>query len=340
MPDEQREVLKMMKRCGWGAIGASVVVSISIAAEPPQPDAAAVSTHLAKARALAWPDLYTTYVQRCIMAQAYPHYVNDLQRKGPLPPTRVFDQLYFVGENAVSAWAINTPEGIILFDALNGPEDVSGTIVPGLKKLGLDPARIRYIVLTHAHGDHYGGVNAIKALSGARVVSTALDWQDIDRQKTQPGRDGLPAEWAKLTPDRDMTVADGDTLSLGGMNLRFYVTPGHTAGTLSTVFDVTDNGTAHRVALFGGLGLPRTETGLRQYSASLERFAQVARDLKVDTVIANHQTQDDSRTKLEELRWRTSDWHPYVLGPAVVPRFFEVQAECGRVALARRGIAK
>jgi metallo-beta-lactamase class B len=329
----------MTKRCRWAAIGVSLVVSIASAAEPPQPDATAVSAHLAKARALAWPDLYTTYVQRCITAQAYPHYINDLQRKGPLPAMRVFDQLYFVGENAVSAWAIDTPEGIILFDALNGPEDVSGTIVPGLKKLGLDATRIRYIVLTHAHGDHYGGVNALKALSGARVVSTALDWQEIDRQRTGPPREGLPAEWGKLAPERDMTVGEGDTLSLGGMNLRFYVTPGHTAGTLSTVFDVTDKGTPHRVALFGGLGLPRTETGLRQYSASLERFAKIARDLKIDTVIANHQTQDDSRVKREELKWRTGEPHPYVLGPAVVPRFFEVQAICGRVALARMGIA-
>jgi len=328
----------MMKRRAWAAIGASLIVSVALAAEPPQPDAKAVSTLLTKARTLAWPDLYTTYVQRCITAQAYPQYVNDLQRPGALPATRVFDQLYFVGENAVSAWAINTPEGIILFDALNGPEDVAGTIVPGLKKLGLDASRIRYIVLTHAHGDHYGGVNALKALSGARVVSTALDWQEIDRQRTRMP-EGLPAEWGKLAPERDMTVAEGDTLSLGGVQLRFYVTPGHTPGTLSTVFDVTDNRKPHRVALFGGLGLPRTETALRQYSASLERFAGVARELKVDTVIANHQTQDDSRVKLEELKWRTDEAHPYVLGPSAVPRFFEVQAICGRVALARMGIA-
>jgi metallo-beta-lactamase class B len=331
----------MKKELGCCLAFAGLLVTHNLrAAEPKLPDADAVRTHLAKARALAWPDLYTTYVQRCITAQVYLQYSNDLQRSGPLPATRVFDQLYFVGENAVSSWAIDTTEGIILFDALNKPEDAAATVVPGLRQLGLDPARIRYIVITHAHGDHFGGVNAIKALSGARVISTAADWQAMQRLKTQPPNEGMPAEWSKLAPERDMTVGEGDVLSLGTTTLRFFVTPGHTPGTLTTIFDVADKGKPHRVAFYGGLGLPRTTDALRQYSASLERFAQIAREQKVDTVIANHQTQDDSRVKLEELRWRAGESNPFVLGFDVVPRFFEVQAECGRVAIARMGFAK
>lgn len=321
------------------AFAGLLAMYVSRAAEPQLPDVAAVRTHLANARALAWPDLYTTYVQRCITAQVYQQFAADLQRSGPLPATRVFDQLYFVGENAVSAWAIDTTEGIILFDALNKPEDAAATLVPGLKELGLDPARIRYIVITHAHGDHFGGVNAIKALSGARVISTAADWQAMQRLKTQPPHEGMPAEWSKLAPERDMTVGEGDALSLGKTTLKFYVTPGHTPGTLTTIFDVTDKGKPHRVAFYGGLGLPRTIDALRHYSASLDRFAQIARERKVDTVIANHQTQDDSRVKLEELRWRAGGSNPYVLGFDAVPRFFRIQAECGRVALARMGFA-
>jgi metallo-beta-lactamase class B len=311
-------------------------------APTPAPNVAAVREHLDKARALAGGELYTTYVQRCITVQAYPQFIGDLQRKGPLPSMRVFDQLLFVGQNDVSAWALDTSEGIVLFDALNGPEDVAASIVPGLKQHGLDPARIRYIVLTHAHGDHFGGVAAVKALApGARVISTEADWKELDRQRSQPARDGMPASWSKLAPEREITVGDGETLKVGATTLRFYVTPGHTPGTLTTVFDVTDGSKGHRVALYGGLGLPRTADALRQYSESLDRFAKLARAERVDTVIANHQTQDDSRTKLEELRWRLpTQTHPYVVGSRVAPRFFEVQAECGRAALGRMGFSR
>src|SRR4051812_12155585 len=156
--------MKIVSSAGASLL-ATLTLSVASAADPPSPDVAAIREHLAKARSLAGAELYTTYVQRCIMAQAYPQFVNDLQRKAPLPAVRVFDQLYFVGQNDVSSWALDTTEGIILFDALNGPEDVTATIIPGLKRLGLDPARIRYIVLTHAHGDHFGGVNAVKALA-------------------------------------------------------------------------------------------------------------------------------------------------------------------------------
>ncbi len=246
------------------------------AADVPAPDVAAVREHLAQARRmLAGAELYGTYVQRCITAQAYPQFVNDLPAESAAPAARVFDQLYFIGQNDVSSWALDTTEGVILFDALNGPEDVAETIVPGLKKLGLDPTRIRYIVLTHAHGDHYGGVKAVKAsLPGARVVSTEADWKSWIRQRTQPPREGMPAAWGKLAPERDMTVAEGDTLKLGAATLHFYVTPGHTPGTLTTVFDVTRrHGRAPCSAVRGARSAAQ-----RRRVASIQRVARPLRE--------------------------------------------------------------
>ncbi len=56
-------------------------------------------------------------------------------------------------------------------------------------------------------------------------------------------------------PKRDIEATDGQKLTLGDTTLTLYITPGHTPGTISTVFPVKDNGTPHLAALWGGVGL-------------------------------------------------------------------------------------
>ena len=68
----------------------------------------------------------------------------------------------------MSAWAINTPDGIILIDALNNGKEAAQLIEGGLRRLGLNPARVEYIVVTPGHGDHYGGVNSTWSASITR----------------------------------------------------------------------------------------------------------------------------------------------------------------------------
>jgi len=73
----------------------------------------------------------------------------------PAPPSgQGFDNLYFVGADWVSAWAIKTSDGIILIDALNIQAEAAALIEGGMRKLGLDPAQIKYVIVTHGHGDH------------------------------------------------------------------------------------------------------------------------------------------------------------------------------------------
>src|SRR5262249_10970538 len=67
-------------------------------------------------------------------------------------PVKVFDNLYFVGQREFSAWAVTTSEGIIIVDAL-WDYSVEDEIVGGLKKLGLDPASIKYVIVSHGHID-------------------------------------------------------------------------------------------------------------------------------------------------------------------------------------------
>src|SRR5689334_12078089 len=90
------------------------------------------------------------------------------QRQGPpdrstwhAEPVKVFDNLYFVGQTEYSVWAITTSAGIILIDAIFD-YSVDDEVVGGLKKLGLDPANIKYVIVSHGHSDHSGGAKYLQ----------------------------------------------------------------------------------------------------------------------------------------------------------------------------------
>jgi len=111
--------------------------------------------------------------------------------------------------------------------------------------LGLDPARIKYVIVTHGHSDHYGGSRYIQQKFGAKLVASASDWGMM----TTPLA-GSP--FAKLVPPRkDMVASDGDKIVLGRTTVTLFVTPGYTPGTLSLIFPVFDKGVRHMAGRMG-----------------------------------------------------------------------------------------
>src|SRR5204862_2501389 len=95
-------------------------------------------------------------------------------------PAKVFDNLYFVGMTDWSAWALTTSQGIIVIDTIFD-YSVEDEVVNGLKKLGLNPADIKYALVSHAHTDHIGGAKYLQDHFGARVVLSKEDWDVSDR---------------------------------------------------------------------------------------------------------------------------------------------------------------
>jgi metallo-beta-lactamase class B len=89
-----------------------------------------------------------------------------------------------------------------------------------LKKLGFDPANIKYAIVSHAHIDHIGGAKCLQDTYGTRIVMSAADW-DLTEKSPR-----LPAE---IKPRRDVVVADGDKLTLGDTTLPIHLTPSHHA---------------------------------------------------------------------------------------------------------------
>ncbi len=169
---------------------------------------------------------------------------NDDPTVQRVTPFKVFDNLYYVGAKWVSAWLLETDQGLILFDSLYG--ELTDLVIGSIRELGFDPDDIRYLVVTHAHYDHIGGARRIQDEFGSVVMMTEEDWN----MTNEPA---IYQDYPK--PIRHLSVADGSTLNLGRTRLRFVQTPGHTAGVLSTQFTVYDNGYPHDAFMFGGVGL-------------------------------------------------------------------------------------
>jgi len=247
---------------------------------------------------------------------------------------KIFDNLYFVGGGDVMGWALKTSAGIVIFDALNNPDEAKTQIVGGLQKLGLNPSDIKYVVVMHGHGDHWGGAQYLKDTYGATILMSAEDWKLTADYAA--GKAGGPVAWRSIAPKHDKDIADGQVLTLGDTSIKFYVTPGHTPGTVSAIFKTTDAGKPHMIGFWGGTGYPAATPALDQYLASLTRFRDLAQGAKVDTLIANHIHSDDSDEHMVAMRANPTAPNPYVLGAEGVGRFFGVLNECALAQKARR----
>lgn len=243
-------------------------------------------------------------------------------------PLQVFDNLHWVGQTRYTAWAVTTPEGIIVIDPLF-EYSVEAAIEEGLTRLGLDPADIRYVIVSHGHRDHVGGARYLQDTFGARVVMAPEDWDLVEASS---------GDWPK--PVRDIEAYDGYRLELGGTVLTLHTTPGHTAGTISTIVPVQDGDASHVAALWGGtafnfMGDDDEDRWFRAYISSAERFAEIARAAGADVLLSNHPQYDGSTTKLPALADRAPEApHPFVIGTESVDRYLTVAAECARAGIA------
>src|SRR5262252_7488669 len=145
-----------------------------------QPTTGSVESHMAMAKVAAGDDNQRLYRALCEQPAAGPNTGGpppDPQRSTwHVEPVKVFDNLYFVGEKEYSAWAVNTSDGIILIDTI-WHYSVADEVEGGLRKLGLDPSRLKYAIVSHAHIDHIGGATYLQEKFGTRIILSEVDWQ-------------------------------------------------------------------------------------------------------------------------------------------------------------------
>ena len=291
-----------------------------------------IDTHLVAARTAAGFDFTGTLARLCVAPALVSSGVRD-RAPGPAParstwyaePAKVFDNLYFVGSKIHSSWALTTSEGIILIDTLftyNSEEEIVG----GLKKLGLDPATVKYVIITHAHSDHVGGAKLMQDRFGSHIVMGGPDWDSIEKSVN-----GYP----QGKPRRDIVADDGQKITLGDTSVTIVTTPGHTPGTLSMLFTVRDNGKPLNVAYSGGtaFNFPATAQNFDTYIKSQSKMAAAAAASNATVLLSNHSEFDSAVSKIRMLASRKSgEPHPFDLGQEAVARYFTVTGECAQAA--------
>jgi metallo-beta-lactamase class B len=239
----------------------------------------------------------------------------DQQRKAPF---KIFDNVWYVGIQTSSPFLVTTSAGLVLFDATW--DETADYVLENIRTAGFNPRDIRYLIITHAHIDHFAGAEKIRQATGARVGMSLPDWEETERVQKVPGQ-GRQNPGPPLK--RDLVIADGQTITLGDTSLKFYVTPGHTPGSTSTELQVRDGARTYRALLPGGLGIPNAQWS-KAYLASTQRLKSLG---PWDVMLPNHPDMMVPRKIRElepELKTRAAGApHPFVAGSARLNAWFD-----------------
>lgn len=313
------------------AVGAIAATAMIVQAQPPASDGP--EELVAAAKRAAGRDHSGTFVRICVA----PDNLNAAPRPPPpvgaravpdrpawyAPPYKVFDDLYFIGTQIHSSWALTTADGIVVIDTLFDYA-IEPEIVDGLTALGLDPRDVKYVLISHAHGDHDQGAALLQSRYGAKVVMGAADW-DATLQRPATASGGVPT--------RDIAVGpEGTKITLGGKTIDVIATPGHTRGTLSYIFPVRDGGRTLTVAYAGGtaFNFPRAAENFAIYRDSQRKMLDAARAAGATVLMTNHTEFDRAydRARIAQLPRTAGEKHPYETDETTVQRYFEMGALC------------
>jgi metallo-beta-lactamase class B len=206
----------------------------------------------------------------------------------PTEPFKMIGNLYYVGTDGLASYLITSPQGHILVDTVM-PEATS-QIRASIEKLGFKITDIKYLLNTHAHIDHTGGLAEMKQVSGAQLVAGEDDKPLLEGGYYPGAREETALAFPPVKVDR--TVREGDTVTVGDVTLTARETPGHSPGCTSWSFTVRDGDATRSVLIFcsGTVALNRLVTNptypgiVTDYRKTFAR----AKEMKPDVLLAPH----------------------------------------------------
>jgi metallo-beta-lactamase class B len=317
------------------AVGLLALVTLlgTASAQSPGSEPDTIEGHLAAGKNAAGgrdntPDFYGLVTAICVAPQRgapapdAPAPREDPNRRATyMQPKQAFDDAYWMGTESTSAWLLTSNDGYILYDTayVHDAEDV---LIGGMRKLGLDPAKVKYVIVSHGHRGESGGAYLFQSRYGARIVTA--DWDLIE---------GSLYGYPTGKPKRDIVATDGMKVTVGDHTVTLYLTPGHTPGTISAIFQIHDHGKPLTVVYSGGteFNFPNDIEHFDQYLASVHKLAALAAEAGA-TIILNNQSQFNSAA--ERLRIladrQPGERHPLDVGTEAVTRYFKIEDECAQ----------
>ncbi|HEU4372653.1 MAG TPA: subclass B3 metallo-beta-lactamase [Telluria sp.] len=211
----------------------------------------------------------------------------------PQEPFAVYGNTYYVGTGGISAVLVTSAAGHILID-VGGPKSPA-QVLAHIRKLGFKVEDIRYILNSHAHHDHGGGIAELQKLSGATVLASPASLAIIASGRP----DNTDPQFPNLVPMtpviKTRVIHDGEVVRLGPIALTAHFTPGHTKGGTSWTWQSTENGRLANMvyadslyALSGGGVRFSANPGYPDAKGAVERSIATVESLKCDVLVAAH----------------------------------------------------
>ena len=206
----------------------------------------------------------------------------------PQSPVRIHGNTWHVGPRGLGVFIITSDTGHVLIDG--GIPGQTQLIKANLRALGLQIRDIKWILVSHAHCDHAGGVAELARDTGAQVIAGSRDVASLASGGRNDPHYGNRFRYPPVRGSR--AVADGESLRLGDLTLNAHATPGHTMGNTTWTWQACDQARCLNMVLVGSLsapdykliGNPRHPEIAKDYQRSFQRIA----GLPCDIALAPH----------------------------------------------------
>lgn len=212
----------------------------------------------------------------------------------PAPPAHVYGNVYMVGTCGIVALLVTSEKGHILIDGAT--EEAATAIADNIRRLGYNPRDVKFLLSSHEHMDHVGGLAELKRITGAQMIARPEAKASLETGQYHPTDPQIgmlpPFQGVKV----DRIVKHGEVVKLGSVRIKVLATPGHSPGGTSWTWESCEKGKCLQFVYADSLGAVSADdyrfADHPEYVAILrDTIEKIASLSTCDVLIAPHPSQ-------------------------------------------------